>query len=254
MAGRTAYSPTKYAALNLLLARWARKVAAPGGHRYVTLGGTELKDLSILTFIDRELASGALSIECDDGRFWMASETAKRLREDHQVSVEVLQGEFFEYRRESDEPHLFFLDLEGIFAWGRYPQLLGRFLANATLGEGDTFVVTSYLGRHPGWQRVFSTYEAQFGMLGASSESAKRDYYKWAHPTFTLFQALETEGLSGELLVCCIGCVWYRGTSPMGVWAYSFDEGRTRFTDLVHSGWSNRFDVNRGLVSYPAGA
>ncbi len=247
-SSKTAYGPPKYAALNLLLARWARAAAVPGDHMYVTLGGTELRDVAVLKFIDSQVVGGAISFELDSKRVAMAKKTASKFKEDYDLEVQIVPGEFFDYERTSDTPHLFFLDLEGIFAWGDRARLLGRCLANSTIVEGDTFVVTSYLGRHKGWEKVFSTFEAEFSMLRASSVKDRRHLYRWAHPCFTVFQALESQGLSGELNVACIGCVRYFWTSPMGVWGFRFAEGRTRFTDLIRSGYSNRFDIKKGLA------
>ncbi len=105
---RTEYGPPKYAALNLLLARWARAAATPEDHMYVTLGGTELRDLAILKFIDSQLVESAVSIEANPRRAAMAEKMALRLAEDHNLVVQVVRGGFFDYERTSDTPHLFF--------------------------------------------------------------------------------------------------------------------------------------------------
>src|SRR5688500_14123846 len=103
----------KYIAFNLLLARWARAYAQGAGYQYVTLGGTELRDIAYLEFVDSLLTVGAVSYEADRERFKLAEESAVRMRATGKL-LSVRNEDFFQYRRTADIPHLFFLDLEGM--------------------------------------------------------------------------------------------------------------------------------------------
>ena len=69
---RTRFGPNKYAALHLLLGRWVRNHAQSGRHCYLTLGGTEFRDVRSIYFIDRELASPAVSFELKGQRLKLA--------------------------------------------------------------------------------------------------------------------------------------------------------------------------------------
>ena len=103
---KTNYGPYKYAAFHLLVARWLRHYALDSSYRYVTLGGTELRDVQSIHFIEPRLASRALSLENNHERYTLAEATAKRVR-DVGLVVETVEHDFFDFERDSDEPHLF---------------------------------------------------------------------------------------------------------------------------------------------------
>jgi len=231
---RLRFGPNKYAALHLLLCRWLRYYSRPGEYRYITMGGTELVDLLSLAFVDPQLMSDALSYECDGDRHALALESCDRLKESG-VTVTVKKGNFFSYRREDDRPHLFFIDLEGVFAWADYHVQTGRMLQEGCIREGDALVITSHLGHNPGWPRVFSTFDGEFRLLGVGETEQKREWYRRAHPAFTLYKALQYAGLVDDIELRTFGCIEYRDTSPMGLYGFVVGAGRTHFATLVRA-------------------
>ena len=229
---RTIYGANKYAALHLLYARWLRQCAQPGTYRYVTLGGTEFRDFQSLLFIDPQLVSSAVSFEDDEDRFPIAEATAATLA-GRGLSIEVIKGDVFGFHRNSDEPHLFFVNLEGTCALSDYHLRFGDLLSKQVLREGDTLFITSYLGRNIGWQRLFNAFDGEFRTLGVTEARAKKEWFRPAHPSFTLFRALAQADLLDELALRCIGCVEYRDRSPMAVYGYYLTLGRTAFAEFI---------------------
>jgi hypothetical protein len=229
---RTSYGPSKYAALHLLFARWLRHFAQPGEYVYVTLGGTELRCVQSLYFIDPSLVTDAISIEEDRNRLKLAGESAKVLLK-RNLEVTVSQGDIFGFRRTSNKRHFFFIDLEGPCALGNYPHQFAQLLRKEILKEGDALFITSYLGRNIGWKRLFKVYDAEFRMLGLTQPQEKQVCYRRAHPSFTLFRALNETDLQSEISLTCIGCVEYVGTSPMAVYGYNIAPGNTNLKALV---------------------
>src|SRR4051812_29783736 len=123
--GRLEFGPKKYAALHLLLCRWVRLYAQPGvSYCYVTLGGTELKDIESLRFIDVNLASNVWSYETIKQRYDLAQSRVAELSASG-IQVELQNATVFSHQRTSDLPHIFFLDLEGICAWSDYDRRFG---------------------------------------------------------------------------------------------------------------------------------
>ena len=125
MAKRTHYGPNKYAAYHLIFSRWLRHYATPEDYCYVTLGGTELRDVESVSFIDRRLAVDARSYEEDRERHVIAEQTAAELVR-REVGVKPLHGNIFEYDRRQNLPHIFFVDLKGICAWADYYKRFGN--------------------------------------------------------------------------------------------------------------------------------
>jgi hypothetical protein len=56
-----------------MLCRWFRKFAQPVAYRYITLGGTELRDVQSINFVDSAFASDSVSYESDQERYALAS-------------------------------------------------------------------------------------------------------------------------------------------------------------------------------------
>src|SRR5690242_10918850 len=110
--GRLNFGPNKYAALNLLLARWLRHYSNQSTYCYVTLGGTELRDVANLSWIDNTLTSKVFSYEQDKNRYTLALETANEFKAKG-VNVEIRKEDIFQYRRQCDLPHIYFIDLFG---------------------------------------------------------------------------------------------------------------------------------------------
>jgi hypothetical protein len=98
---------------------------------YVTLGGTELKDVESLRFVDSRLTSTVSSYEANRSRHKLAQQRATELSGTG-LNIALHHATIFSHQRVvSDLPHIFFLDLEGICAWSDYDQ---RF---ADLSERD---------------------------------------------------------------------------------------------------------------------
>src|SRR5262245_55091925 len=91
---RTVYGPYKYAAFHLLLARWIRHYALVNPYRYVTLGGTELRDVQSMFFIDPGLATRALSFESNHERYLLAEGAAQRVQT-VELRAETVERDFF---------------------------------------------------------------------------------------------------------------------------------------------------------------
>ena len=111
-SSRTIYGGSKYAAFHLLLARWLRHHCSKSEYRYVTLGGTELRDCQSLHFIDPAFLRGANSCEEHAARYSAAVEMASELQQIG-TCVLVQQQNIFNFQRKSDLPHFFFFDFEG---------------------------------------------------------------------------------------------------------------------------------------------
>jgi len=77
---RLAYAGNKYASFDLLLCRWLRHHAQAAPYQYVTLGGTECRDVVSVHFVDPDLLGQAVSFEGDAGQFALATRTAAALR------------------------------------------------------------------------------------------------------------------------------------------------------------------------------
>lgn len=230
---KTVYGPNKYAALHLMLARWLRNFPVAAEYHYVTLGGTELRDIHTLDFIDRNLISPCQSFETNTSRHALAISSALMLR-GKGLAVDVVRGDLFaNFRRTVDKPHLFFFDFEGTCTAADYPNRFAQLLRDSAIREGDTLLITSYLGRNPGWSRLFKTFESEFIILEATDTPAKQFWYRRAHPTFTLYRGLSDADLQNELELKCIGCVEYRDSSTMGLYGYVVSGGVTSFANFV---------------------
>jgi hypothetical protein len=77
---RLEYGPAKYAAFHLLLCRWMRHHGVEGQFQYVTLGGTELRDIQSLHYIDDQCTSGIVSYELKKKEHGLVSRAARGYR------------------------------------------------------------------------------------------------------------------------------------------------------------------------------
>jgi hypothetical protein len=243
---RTIYGANKYAAFHLLLARWLRRYSSAPRYCYVTLGGTELRDIQSMRFIDKHLCTAVDSFETDEDRYPLAIETAKRLKREFTLNADVHPDNLFDFVRKDDAPHLFFLDLEGTCALADYHVRFAELIRRQVLRVGDAFFITSYLGLRVGWNRLFDTFDGEFRLLGANTAPQMQAVFKRAHPSFTLFRALREADFQNEVELRCIGSITYRDTSPMGLYGYTIAEGTTSFRDFVNE--TPYFDVRSGLV------
>ena len=234
-ARRLSYPGNKYAAFHLLLCRWLRHHAQTTSYQYVTLGGTEFRDAVSLHFVDPDLLGQAVSFEGHGGRFTIATETAASLRAGG-MQIEVRRGNILTtFTRESTDPHLFFIDLTGICAFGNYVERFGKMFQNEIIREGDCLIITSYLPARVGWTRVYSTFEGEFRLLGASTISEKQSCYTRHHPSFTLYRALRRVDLEDTIALNCFGGVAYRSKSPMGVFGYTVELGTTQLDTFANN-------------------
>jgi hypothetical protein len=231
---RATFGPNKYGALHLMLARWIRVYADGASHHYVTLGGSELTDVRNLAFVGRELIASATSFEENRSRAAHAEHMRERLRD--KIDVTTVTRDVFEYRRSVEAPHLIFIDLEGACRAADYVDKFARFFNEGVLQPGDGLFVTSYLGRNPGWHRVLRGYDTEFRILGISDTDAQKRWYRRAHPSFTLFRALDRVGLVPTIRLTSVGCVLYTDGSPMGLYGYALRAGETKLREVATEG------------------
>src|ERR1043165_4231006 len=108
---RLRFGPNKYYALNLMLARWLRHHARQKqSYHYVTLGGTELRDIVNANWIDKLLVNSVVSYEKNKENLLLAQSVAAELTS-RGVRVSLAEDDIFSYRRQSDDPHVFYMDL-----------------------------------------------------------------------------------------------------------------------------------------------
>lgn len=245
---RLKYGPRKYAAFHLLLSRWLRLFADQSKlHCYVTMGGTELRDVCSLRFIDTGLTTSVWSYEVDAQRFTLASTEVARLVA-LGVDVELRQTDFFLHRRSSDLPHIFFADLEGICAWSEFDTQFGEMFQDETIREGDCLIITSHLGHNPGPDKIREHFRGEFSILGVDENDLEqvRRMYRRSHPSMTLFKALCLNSIQSEVELRCFGAVKYRDDyrTPMGIYGYSVAGGATELATFVGDAGTNYFDMN----------
>lgn len=230
------FGPGKYAALNLMLARWFRTTPTPTRKwRYVTLGGTELYDIANLSWIDRDLIVSALSYETERPEFTRAEETASRFKSKG-IQVDVLNDDIFKYRKglNNEKPHIYYIDITGVFWRTQYQSLFKTWFDREVIQPGDLILITSYLGaRIPMKQRV-PEFRAEFIKLRISSSEQQTRFYEVLHPLFVLARALVDAGLDDEVRMRCLGCVKYRANkAPMGLYGLVCESGKARLASMA---------------------
>lgn len=244
---RLKFGPNKYAALNLLIAKWLRHLAIQNqSYCYVTLGGTELHDVAYLSWLDARLTQAVFSYEQDPQRFRLANVTAKVFRE-RGVDIEIIADDIFKYRRRQNLPHVFYMDLLGMCTPDPYRREFKVWFENDVIQPGDLLLITSYLGRNVGWGRVLQLFDSEFRFLRVSSLEEKKKLYNIMHPFFVLNRALTDAGLKNELKLNCFGSIRYRDTSVMGLYGIACEEGVSNlnsmtstapFFDVINRNWS----------------
>lgn len=249
-SGRLEFGPKKYAALHLLLCRWVRLYAQPGvSYCYVTLGGTELKDIESLRFIDGNFTSTVWSYETIKERYDLAQTRASELSASG-VQVELQNATVFSHQRTSALPHIFFLDLEGICAWSDYDRRFGDLFQNQVIREGDCLLITSHLGHRPGLDRVRKYFGGEFSVLGIDENNNElvKSIFRRAHPAMTLFKGLSLNGIQSELALTCFGMVKYRDGTPMGIYGYTVSPGNTKLATFIGDPNIQYFDMATGQI------
>ena len=229
---RLEFGPHKYYAVNLILARWLRHYAVPNQqYCYVTLGGTELRDVANVAWIDRLLASAIVSYENDSERADMARNTAASLVEAG-LPVSIVEDDIFCYERDSDLPHIFFVDLTGICKPIPYQKEFRNWLDRDVLRPGDFLLVTSHLGSVK-WAQALRYYDAEFRELRSFERAERQRLYYLCHPALVLRRALLSRGLERELRLRPVGSVRYQDRSAMGLYGILVEEGETSLQLLV---------------------
>ena len=246
--------PWKYTAYAMLVARWLRTYAAGIKQSYyVTLAGTEMADVVVLAAMVPGLVTKIVAYEEKDVRYAFASKRAEQLNNERGLKIEVRADDFFNYQRDTDCQHIFFLDLEGTCAFGNFHKRLGQMFQDSIIREGDLLLVTSYLGRNPGWPHIRSVFEGEFMALGLSESAEMRAYYRAMHPSFTLFKGLSHFRLSHQIKVSCLGRAKYTSRqSPMGLYAYVMSAGQTDFKGFIRDSDTMSFDVSSMQFLDPA--
>lgn len=224
---RFTFGPDKYAAFNLMLARWMRHYGTSLQYRYITLGGTELYDVVNVNFINNRLVKAALSFEADNERFDLANEKASYLKSQG-ISIEVHKDDIFEYSRSSDDPHIFYLDFTKNFSRSRYQRQFQAWFEKKTVRPGDLLLITSYLGIRLGWPKILEPYKSDFAYLNVGDLEEKKQLYLTAHPLFVLAEALIEAGFHNKLNLNSFGSLTYRnkGRSRMGLYGIVCEKGK----------------------------
>lgn len=221
----------KYLALSLLLAKWMRRYASSKSYCYVTLGGTELSDAMIVSWIDTGLATNVLSYEQDPDRYKLAVDMRQQLSSKG-IEIEVIKEDIFSYRRHVEAPHIFYLDLLGTCKLDPYKRLFKTWFEADVIQPNDLILITSCVGRKPGWERVLSPFDSEFRLLRTDSMDMKKRLYDAAHPFLVLRRALTEAGLHEELNLRFVGSVKYRDSMVMGLYGVVCEELASSPPDL----------------------
>jgi len=239
---RLIFGPNKYYAINLILARWLRHYAVTDQeYCYVTLGGTELRDVANIVWIDELLGSAIVSYENDAARADLARETAASIA-GRGVAVLIMEDDIFSYERDSDIPHIFFVDLTGICKPTPHADEFRSWFERDVLRAGDFLLVTSHLGT-----QALKHYDSEFRELRSSGPQEKRKLYDRCHPAFVLRRALLSTGLEEELRLRPVGSVRYRDSSTMGLYGILIEEGE--YESSAHRGGRSVLEHKEGIVA-----
>lgn len=223
----------KYAAFNLILAKWLRHYATPKQkYSYVTLGGTELYDVNNIAWIDERLVSNVRAYEQQPERHANALKSATTIF-GHNINIELLKKDMFQYKRDFDGSHIYFFDFEGTCSWTRYQNKFKQWFEDKIIEVGDLLIITSYLGRNSGWDRTLNQFEGIFRKFRIESIDDRKRLYVTAHPCFLLHDALRESGREDEIKLNNFGFVKYHDSSPMGLYAFSCEVGATDLRNMV---------------------
>jgi hypothetical protein len=83
-------------------------------------------------------------------------------------------------------------------------------------------------------------------MLNLHTFAEKRDCYRRAHPSFTLYRGLSEARLQDELGITCFGFVNYTDSSSMGLYGYNVQAGSTSLLEIVHG--TPVYSISTGLL------
>ena len=247
---RLNYGPAKYAAFHLLLCRWMRHHAHNGQFQYITLGGTELRDIQSLHYVDHQCTCCIISFEFGKSEYELACGTRDRV---HAIGlqVDVRRGDIFKFQRGGHEPHLFFIDLKGCCVLSEYDEKFAGLLSDEHIRPGDSLFITSHLGARRGWTTLLAEYAEELDTLEVAGMANRRLCFRRCHPSFTLFRALHLIGFQSVIGLRCFACVEYRDKTPMALFGYTITQGTTTFLELVQN--APYFHIRHGLPSSAAG-
>jgi hypothetical protein len=223
----------KYAALNLILAKWLRHYAKPRQkYSYITLGGTELYDVKNIAWIDGTLVSTVRAYEQKSERHAIALKAVATIR-DHNINIELLEKDMFQYKRDIDGKHIYFFDFEGTCAGEHHQRKFEKWFEDQIIKADDLLIITSYLGRNIGWDQVLDPFEGIFRKFRIESVEDRKLLYVTAHPGFLLHDALRKSGMDSEIRLNNFAFVKYFDSSPMGLYAFSCETGVTNLRNMV---------------------
>jgi hypothetical protein len=232
---RTKYPHSKYVALSLMVAKYLRLLGAnTETFAYISLGGTEMFDSVLLSWIDPIMLSQIISFEEISTRYALAIQNEERLQAKG-LRVEFRQDNIFAYRRQGTQRHVFFIDLEGVCKPNPFIEHFHEWFVSEVIQPGDFVLITSYSGRNQGWNKVLQPFGSEFKLLKVTSIDQQKDIYKIAHPLFVLYRALLSSGLEHEIQLNCTGYTRYFSNSTMGLYGIAIVEGQTHLKDLVQN-------------------
>jgi len=221
-----------------------RHYAQRGQFHYVTLGGTELRDIQSIHYVDDKCAAGIVSFESKKNEYELACGTRDRV---HAIglTVDVRHGDIFTFERIADGPHLFFIDLKGSCVLSDYHEKFADLMSANHIRAGDALLITSHLGARRGWVKLLNEYTDELDTLQVVGHEQRKLCFRRSHTSFTLFRALHRIRYQDAIELRCFGCIEYRDKSPMSIFGYTVAEGTTRFSNLVNE--APYFHVRRGL-------
>ncbi len=247
--GKKPFGPCKYAAFNLMLARWTRHFAAPNrSYVYVTLGGANLHDVAFLSWINGRFISKAYSYEIDAANHALAAEAAARLLE-REITVELRNEDVFTYVRDSDDPHIFYIDLPETLSTPVHGESFWNWFKGGTVRAGDLLMLTSTLQRGAGRKKQLQDFENDFsvlrqlGMLVDNSVDSLNATFEMAHPFFVLHRALRDAGVDDQIMLRSVGFVKYRDNFTLGLYGIACLDGAMDFRETIRN--VSGFDMTR---------
>ncbi len=250
MSNRLVFGPSKYAAFNLVVARWLRKSAIPAQrYRYVTLGGTELYDVANLHWVNNRLIHSVVSYELKKTNYEVAEQNANRFRAKG-IDIQIINGDIFDYRRNTEEdlPHIYYIDFTGIVGRAQSETAFATWFDREVILPGDFLLITSCLGGRKPIMKKIPEFTGEFKKLKVQSLEEQIKVYQTAHPLFVLSRAVIDAGLKSVLNLDCLGGVKYRARKEvMGLYGITCQSGHIilnsvslniPFFDMVKKDWS----------------
>lgn len=246
-ADATTFGDAKYAAFNLMVARWlSRNQAIAAEHNYVTVAGSQLHDVLNLAWINGRLARRVVAYEQDTNRWKKADQRARSLG-DLGVQIDVLRDDYFTYERDSDAPHIFYIDVPGVISNSHHGEQLKSWFVQGVIQPGDLLLITSSLRVGSDWKTAVEPFEGEFMFLGIRDDERRKELFELAHPGLVLLRALRRSGRDAEVRLDALGSIRYVSrTVAMGLYGFECLEGRTELSELVEGGRSY-FDMVRRI-------